>query len=68
MPASYSFCLLADRILIVLARYDTGKRVPATVVSITDAVRWGEEIMREIDERRPVVQERIIGMARNLRC
>jgi hypothetical protein len=25
--------------------------VPATVAAISDAVRWAEEIMREIDQR-----------------
>jgi len=29
-----------------LAQYDGGKRVPATVAAIADAVRWAEEIMR----------------------
>ena len=37
-----------------LATYGGGKRVPATVAAISDAVRWAEEIMREIDERFPV--------------
>jgi hypothetical protein len=37
-----------------LAQYDGGKRVPATVAAISDAVRWAEEIMRAIDERWPV--------------
>jgi hypothetical protein len=32
-----------------LAQYDGGKRVPATISAITDAVRWAEEILREID-------------------
>ena len=36
-----------------LAQYDGGKRVPATVAAICDAVRWAEAIMREIDERFP---------------
>ena len=36
-----------------LAQYDGGRRVPATVAAISDAVRWAEEIMREIDERFP---------------
>jgi hypothetical protein len=30
------------------------KRVPATVAAISDAVRWAEEIMNEIDRRHPV--------------
>jgi len=34
-----------------LAQYDGGRRVPATVAAISDAVRWAEEIMREIDGR-----------------
>ncbi len=37
-----------------LAPYDGGKRVPATVAAISDAVRWAEEILREIDQRWPV--------------
>jgi hypothetical protein len=40
-----------------LAQYDGGKRVPATVAAISDAVRWAEEIMREIDERWPATKE-----------
>ena len=36
-----------------LAQYDGGKRVPATVAAISDAVRWAEEILREIDQRWP---------------
>jgi hypothetical protein len=36
-----------------LAQYDGGKRVPATVAAISDAVRWAEEIMRAIDQRWP---------------
>jgi hypothetical protein len=48
--------LIAASILAArkLAQYDGGKRVPATVCAITDAVRWAEEIMKEIDERWPV--------------
>jgi hypothetical protein len=30
-----------------LAPYDGGKRVPATVAAISDAIRWAEEIMRD---------------------
>ena len=37
-----------------LAQYDGGKRVPATMSAIADAVRWAEEIMKEIEERWPV--------------
>jgi hypothetical protein len=36
-----------------LAQFDGGKRVPATVSAITDAVRWAEEIMKAIDDRWP---------------
>lgn len=36
-----------------LAQYDGGKRVPATVAAISDAARWAEAIMRDIDERWP---------------
>lgn len=36
-----------------LAQYDGGRRVPATVAAISDAVRWAEEIMKEIDQRWP---------------
>jgi len=48
--------LIADSILAArkLANYDGGKRVPATMSAIADAVRWAEEIMREIDARWPV--------------
>jgi hypothetical protein len=36
-----------------LANWDGGKRVPATVAAIADAVRWAEEIMAQIDRRWP---------------
>ena len=36
-----------------LAQYDGGKRVPATMSAISDAVRWAEEILMEIDRRWP---------------
>jgi hypothetical protein len=36
-----------------LAQYDSGARVPATVAAIADAVRWAEEIMREIERKWP---------------
>jgi hypothetical protein len=47
--------LIAASILAArkLAQYDGGKRVPATVSAITDAIRWAEEIMNEIDRRWP---------------
>jgi len=45
--------LIAARILAArkLAQFDGGKRVPATMSAIADAVRWAEEIMKAIDER-----------------
>lgn len=48
--------LIAASILAArkLAQYDGGKRVPATVAAIADAVRWAEEMMAEIDRRWPV--------------
>ena len=36
-----------------LSQFDGGKRVPATLSAIADAVRWAEEIMKAIDERWP---------------
>jgi hypothetical protein len=47
--------LIAASILAArkLSQYDGGKRIPATVAAISDAVRWAEEIMRAIDERWP---------------
>lgn len=48
--------LIAASILAArkLAQYDGGKRVPATVAAIADAVRWAEEILAEIDRRHPM--------------
>lgn len=48
--------LIAASILAArkLAQFDGGKRVPATVSAISDAVRWAEEILRAIDEKWPV--------------
>ena len=45
--------LIAAAILAArkLAQFDGGKKVPATVAAIADAVRWAEEIMKSIDER-----------------
>jgi hypothetical protein len=56
--------LIAASILAArkLAQYDGGKRVPATVSAIADAVRWAEEILAEIDRRWPVAQN---GINRN---
>ena len=47
--------LIAASILAArkLAQYDAGARVPATICAIGDAIRWAEEIMREIDRRWP---------------
>jgi hypothetical protein len=47
--------LIAASILAArkLAQYDGGRRVPATVAAISDAIRWAEEIMQEIDRRWP---------------
>ena len=36
-----------------LANYDPVRRVPATMSAIADAVRWAEEILKEIDSRWP---------------
>jgi len=36
-----------------LAQFDGGKRVPATISAIADAVQWAEEILKEIDQRWP---------------
>jgi hypothetical protein len=45
--------LIAASILAArkLAQFDGGKRVPATMSAIADAVRRAEEIMKAIDER-----------------
>lgn len=50
--------LIAAAILAArkLAQYDGGKRVPATICAISDAILWAEEIMKEIDSRWPVKQ------------
>jgi len=47
--------LIAAAILAArkLSQYDAGARVPATICAITDAVRWAEEILNEIDRRWP---------------
>ena len=36
-----------------LSQFDGGKRVPATVSAISDAIRWAEKLMEEIDRRCP---------------
>jgi hypothetical protein len=47
--------LIAASILAArkLEQYESGARVPATVATISDAVRWAERIMEEIDRRHP---------------
>ena len=47
--------LIAASILAArkLAQYDGGRRVPATISAIADAIHWAEEIMVEIDRRWP---------------
>jgi len=47
--------LIAASILAArkLAQFEGGKRIPATISAIVDAVRWAEEIMKVIDERWP---------------
>ena len=40
-----------------LAQYEGGTRVPATVGAISDAIRWSERLMEEIDRRHPAKQE-----------
>ena len=48
--------LIAASILAArkLAQYDSGARIPATVAAISDATRWAERIMEEIERRHPV--------------
>jgi hypothetical protein len=48
--------LIAAAILAArkLAQFDGGKRVPATISAISDAIRWAEELLAEIDRRWPV--------------
>ena len=50
--------LIAASILAArkLAQFDVGKRVPATVSAIADAVRWAEEILKAIDDRWPTAR------------
>jgi hypothetical protein len=45
--------LIAAAILAArkLAQYDAGKRAPATMCAISDAVLWAEQILKEIDQR-----------------
>ena len=55
--------LIAASILAArkLAQYEAGKRVPATMCAVSDAVRWAEEIMREIDQRWPAARNGVSG-------
>jgi hypothetical protein len=50
--------LIAASILAArkLSQFDGGKRVPATMSAISDAVRWAEEIMKAIEERWPLTR------------
>jgi hypothetical protein len=50
--------LIAASILAArkLSQFDGGKRVPATMSAIADAVRWAEEIMKAIDDRWPTAR------------
>jgi hypothetical protein len=47
--------LIAAAILAArkLAQYDGGKKVPATICAISDAIRWAEEILAQLDQRWP---------------
>ena len=47
--------LIAAAILAArkLSGFEGGKRVPATVAAVSDAVRWAEEILKEIDRKFP---------------
>ncbi len=47
--------LIAASILAArkLAQFEGGKRVPATISAIADAVPWAEEIVKAIGERWP---------------
>lgn len=36
-----------------LSQLDADKRVPATFTAITDAIRWAERLLDEIDRRWP---------------
>jgi hypothetical protein len=51
--------LIAASILAArkLAQYEPRQRVPATMTAISDAVRWAEQVMAEIDRRWPEKRE-----------
>ena len=44
-----------------LAQSDGGKKPPATMAAIADAVRWAEEIMKAIDKRWPSNGEAVLN-------
>jgi hypothetical protein len=48
--------LIAAAILAArkLSQYDGGKRVPATMSAIADAITWAEKLMDEIDRQWPL--------------
>ena len=48
--------LIAAAILAArkLSQYEGAARVPATIYAITDAIRWAEQILNEIDRRWPI--------------
>src|SRR5207302_1748459 len=52
-----SLSLLVPRLPSLLpgscSQYEGPRRLPATVSTIADSVRWAEEILKEIDRRRP---------------
>jgi hypothetical protein len=52
--------LIAAAILAArkLSQYEGGKRVPATVAAISDAIRWAEQLMDEIDRRWPAPSQK----------
>jgi len=47
--------LIAASILAArkLSQFDGNRKVPATISAIADAIRWAEEILKEIDQRWP---------------
>ena len=59
---SRSACAERKRVLLIaaallaarkLASYDPGKRVPATMCTVANSVRWAEEILDEINRGWP---------------
>jgi len=55
--------LIAASILAArkLAQYEPTKLVPVTANAISDAVRWAERIMEEIDRRWPAASPRSVS-------